>query len=313
MDYVLSVEGYEINHIATNLNWSSNKHTLGQSLSFEMPFDETNGLLPKAFIKMGDKVTLRYKSKIIFFGVVVDESRNGRAPIKYTCFDLAFYLNKNELTIQFRDQMANKALEDICGKYNIKCKITNIPVKIKKIYLGKLVSEIIKDILTLAEQSTGKKYRFEMQGDTFVVFPWLDMKVKVNAQWISNPQLNRSIENMKNSIQVVSNDEKKVKIFGEAKDAANIAKYGLLTKVEAIDDKEKAKAQQVAKNLLKELNKIQESGSVALLGNYEARVGRLITLDEPITGLKGDYFITDAQHTISNGIHLMTLSLEVSE
>lgn len=312
MDYTLSVEGYDINHIAINLNWSNNKDTLGQTLSFEIPFDETGSLLPKPFIDPGDKVTLRYKSKIIFFGIVEDESRNGRAPIKYTCFDLAFYLNKSEITIQFRDQMAHTALEDICKRYDIKCKITSIPVKIKQIYNGKIVSEVIKDILNIAEQKTGKKYRFEMQGDTFVVFHWRDMHVKVNVQWISNPQRNRSIGNMRNKVQVVASDEKKIKTFAEAKDEGSIKKYGLLTKVETIDEKEKAKAQQVANNLLKELNRIQETGSVALLGNYEARAGRLLTLNEPVTGLIGDYFITDAQHSISNGIHLMTLSLEVA-
>lgn len=312
MDYVLSVEGYEVNHIATNLSWSSNKDTLGQTLSFEMPFDENGALFPEAFVNPGDKVTLRYKSKVIFFGITVDEGMSGRAPGKYTCFDFAFYLNKNDITIQFRNQMAHTALEDICKKFGIKCKIANIPVKIKKIYIGKLVSEVIKDILTIAEQKTGKKYRFEMQGDTFVVFHWRDMHIRVNAQWISNPQRNRSIENMKNSVQVVSGDEKKMKVYAEVKDNANIAKYGLLTKVQTIDEKEKSTAQQVANNLLKELNKIQETGAVSLLGNHEARAGRLLTLNEPVTGLVGDYFITDAQHTISNGIHLMTLSLEVA-
>lgn len=311
MDYILSVEGKEVNHIATNLSWSSNKDTLGQTLSFEMPFDEQGELLPDAFVNPGDKVTLRYKSKVIFLGVVENENRNGRAPIKYTCFDLGFYLNKNDITIQFRDQLANKALEDICKKFGIKSNIASIPVKIKQIYNGKVVSEVIKDILKIAEQKTGKKYRFEMDGDTFVVFHWRDMHVKANVEWISNPQRNRSMGDMRNNIQVVASDEKKVKVFAEAKDENNIKKYGLLTKVETIDEKEKAKAQQVANNLLKELNRIQENGSVQLLGNSEARAGRLLTLNEPVTGLIGDYFITDAQHSISNGIHLMTLNLEV--
>lgn len=312
MDYILSVGGKEINHIATNLSWSSNKDTLGQTLSFEMPFDETGVSIPKPFINLGDKVTLRYKSKIIFFGIVEDEGRNGRAPIKYTCFDLGFYLNKNDITIQFRDQSANKALEDICKKFGIKTKIASIPAKIKKIYNGKVVSEVIKDILTIAGQKTGKNYRFEMDGDTFVVFHWRDIHVKVNVEWISNPQRNRSMGDMRNSVQVIAGDEKKVKVLAEAKDNGNIKKYGLLTKVETIDEKEKSKAQQVANNLLKELNRIQVSGSVQLLGNYEARAGRLLTLNEPITGLVGNYFITDAQHSINNGIHLMTLSLEVA-
>lgn len=312
MDYILSVEGYELNHIAANLSWSSNADTLGQSLNFEMPFDETGSLLPKAFIKVGDKVTLKYRSQVIFFGIVEGEDANGRQPRKYTCFDLAFYLNKSSMTIQFNNKPASECLKEICSKFNIKTTITSIPTKIKKIYKSQTVSEIIKDILLISEQKSGKKYRFEMRGDTFTVFVWRDLKINVAMEWLHNPQRSLSIGDMKNSIEIVSGDEKKTKIVATVRDAVSIRKYGLLQHSESIDDKEKAKAKQVANNLLKELNKVQQSGSVSLLGNHEARAGRLITLNEPVTGLIGDYYIKDAQHSISNGIHLMTLGLEVA-
>lgn len=312
MDYILSVEGYEMNHIAANLSWSSNADTLGQSLNFEMPFDESGSLLPKAFIKVGDKVTLKYRSQVIFFGIVEGEDANGRQPRKYTCFDLAFYLNKSSMTIQFNNKPASECLKEICSKFNIKTTITSIPTKIKKIYKSQTVSEIIKDILLISEQKSGKKYRFEMRGDTFTVFVWRDLKINVAMEWLHNPQRSLSIGEMKNSVEIVSGDEKKTKIVATVQDTASIRKYGLLQHSESIDDKEKAKAKQVANNLLKELNKVQQSGSVSLLGNHEARAGRLITLNEPITGLIGDYYIKDAQHSISNGIHLMTLGLEVA-
>ena len=311
MDYTLSVEGYAVNHIASNLAWSSNTDTLGQSLSFEMPFDETGGLLPKPFVELGDKVTLHYKSKIIFFGIVEGEEASGITPRKYNCFDLAFYLNKSTLTIQFNNKPADDCINEICKKFGIKCAVTSIPTKIKKIYKSETVSEILKDILTIAEKQNGKRYRFEMRGDTLTVFAWKDIYVEANIEWISNPQRSQSIGSMKNSVEIVSGDEKKIKVMASVKDNSSIKKYGLLHHSESIDDKEKSKAKQVANNLLKELNKTQESGSVQLLGNYEARAGRLIKLNEPITGLKGDYYIKDANHSISNGIHLMTLGLEV--
>lgn len=311
MDYILSVEGYELNHIAANLSWSSNADTLGQSLNFEMPFNETGALLPQAFIKVGDKVSLRYKSQVIFFGIVEGEDINGRSPRKYTCFDLAFYLNKSSITIQFNGKAASECLSELCSRFNIKANITSIPTKIKKIYKSQAVSEIIKDILLISEQQSGKRYRFEMRGDTFTVFVWRDLKVNVVMDSLHNPQRSLSIGEMKNSIEIVSGDEKKTKVVASVRDTSSISKYGLLQHSESIDDKQKSKAQQVANNLLKEMNKIQQSGSVSLLGNHEARAGRLITLNEPVTGLIGDYYIKDAQHSISNGIHFMTLGLEV--
>lgn len=311
MDFILSVEAYELNHIATNLSWSSNAETLGQSLNFEMPFDETGSLLPKAFIKVGDKVTLKYKSKVVFFGIVEGEQASGRSPRKYTCFDLAFYLNKSTMTIQFNGKSASECLKEICSRFNIKTTITPIPTKIKKIYKSQTVSDIIKDILLISEQKSGKRYRFEMRGDTFTVFVWRDLKVNVAMEWLHNPQRSLSIGEMKNSVEIVSGDEKKIKVVASVKDNASIKKYGLLHHSESIDDKEKSKAKQVANNLLKELNKIQENGSVSLLGHYEARAGRIISLEEKVTGLVGDYYIKDAQHSITNGVHLMTLGLEV--
>lgn len=310
MDYQLSVEGYKLNHIASNLEWSSNKDSLGQTLSFEMPFDETGGLLPKPFINPGDKVVLKYKSEIIFLGMVINEEANGRAPRKYNCLDLGFNL-KSKITAQFNSKRADEAIKQVLKRFNIKHTIANIPIEIKKIYKSTAVSDIISDILSIAESQTGNRYRFEMRGDTLVVFNWKDINVKANVQWIESPRRTRSIENMKNSIEIVADNEKSAKIIATAKDNSSIKKYGLLQESQTIGEKEIAKAKNVANKLLKQLNRIQESGGISLLGNHEAKAGRLITLNEPITGLSGDYFITSAQHTISNGIHLMNLGLEV--
>lgn len=312
MSYKLYANNVDITGLAGGLTWSSDVDTLGQSLSFSVPFDKDGALLPKAFINVGDKVALRYKSEDVFFGVVVDENRNGKSPIGITCFDLAFYLNENNITIQFNDITAKQAIEELCKKVGIKCNIAKIPIKIKNIYKSQVVSEILKDILKTCEEQSGIKYRFEMRSDTLVVFHWKDIKVNANVEWISNPTRKRSLSGMKNRIEIVSGDEKTTKVLAKVDDTRNISKYGLLTQSQTIDEKEEGKAKTVAANLLKELNKIQEEGSVALIGNYEARAGRLITLNEPVTGLQGDFLIKSASHTLNNGIHLMTLNLVVS-
>ena len=312
MSYKLYVNTVDITELAGGLSWSSDVDTLGQSLNFEMPFDVDGVLMPKPFINLGDKITLRYNKNIIFLGVVVDEDRNGRQPIKFSCFDLAFYLNKNMLTIQFNNMTATQAIQQLCNRVGIKSNIVNIPVNIKKIYKAKAVSEILKDILTIAEEQNGVKYRFEMRGDVLTVFQWKDIRVNANVEWISSPTRKLSIENMKNKIEITSGDEKTTKIVASASDNNSIKKYGLLTHAQTIDEKELGKARTVAANLLKEMNRIQEESSVSLIGNYEARAGRIITLSERITGMNGDYLIKSASHTFNNGIHLMNLNLEVS-
>ena len=307
-EYRLLLNGRNINHVASNLSWASNKDALGQELSFDVPFDDTKQItIVEA--KPGDKVSLFFKDQLIFFGMIIDFNANGRNARNAKCFDLAFYL-KSKVTIQFRKASATTAIQQLLSKFNIKTNITNIAVQITKIYRSQNVSDIIKDILDIAQKQTGNKYRFEMRGDMFVVFNWRDIKININTRWIENPQRNLSIENMKNSIEIVADNEKSTKVIASAKDDASIKYYGLLQESQTIDEKEMLKAQNVAENLLKEFNRIQESGSASFLGNYEARAGRIITLDEQITGLKGEYSIASAQHNISNGIHLMSLSLE---
>lgn len=312
MSYRLYANAVDITHLAGGLTWSSDVDTLGQSLEFELPFDVDGVLMPKQFVHVGDKITLRYDNNIIFLGIVIDEDRNGRQPIKYSCFDLAFYLNKNMLTIQFNNMTATQAIQQLCNRVGIKSNITNIPVNIKKIYKAQTVSDILKDILTIAEEQNGIKYRFEMRGDVLAVYQWKDIRVNANVEWISNPTRKLSIENMKNRIEITSGDEKTTKIVASVSDDNNIRKYGLLTHAQTIDEKELRKARTVAANLLKEMNRIQEDNSVSLIGNYEARAGRIITLNERITGMNGDYLIKSASHTYNNGIHLMNLNLEVS-
>lgn len=309
-EFKLFVNGMGINGLAGNIEWSSNKDTLGCSLSFEVPFDDEGNSFPERFIKVGDKVTLRHGSNVEFFGIIVDEAINGRNPVKYTAFDLAFYLNKSEMTIQFNKQPISKCIEQICKKYNIRCEVVSISTPITKIYKGEVASEIIKDLLKTAELKTGTRYRFEMKADRFNVFKWVEMKNEVYTHWIESPTRNTSIADMKNSILVVADGEKISKPSATASDESNIAKYGLLTKVETISDKEKRSAQVVANNLLKQLNKVQATGGAKFVGDRNVRAGRLFKLNESVTGWSGDVLITDAKHSIANGIHIMQLSWE---
>lgn len=308
----LYVNYIDVTTLAGDIQWSSDVDTLAQSLTFSLPFDKDGLHFPRPFIEVGHTVRLRHESgQDIFFGIVVDENRSGRGPITYNCFDFAFYLNENKTTIQFNNLSAKQAIEKLCDKFNIRYNVANLNVKIDKIYKSQTVSEIIKDILKICSEQTGIRYRFEMRIDTLVVFHWKDIRIDTNVEWISNPNRKVSLSGLKNRIEVVSDNEKAIRAFGSAQDSASIAKYGLLTESHVISEKEISKAQQVANNLLRELNKLQEDNSLSLIGDYRVRAGRLIAINEPITGIVGEFLIKSARHTYNNGIHLMDLGLVV--
>jgi hypothetical protein len=301
---------FDITDLVGGLTWSDSIDTLGMQMDFDLAFSDMPQF-PKNVLSVGDIVLLNNGTKEIFRGIAVAEERQGRSSRHFTCFDFAFYLNKSKTIIQFNKVKASEAIQKLLQKFNVKSNITNIPTIIKKIYKEDVVSDIIKDILDQATKQTGHKYRMEMRAGTLVIERQSNLMVTAEVNAISNPTRKLSIEEMKNSILIVSGDENSTKIFTEVKDQRNISKYGLLQEIQSIDKKDKAQAKNIANNLLKELNKIFEENSIELLGNDNVRAGRVLNLNEKVTGMVGNYLITSCTHTINQGIHKMSLNLGV--
>jgi hypothetical protein len=190
--------------------------------------------------------------------------------------------------------------------------------KVDKIFNNKKVSDIIKEIIEMVEQEQGQKYLMEMRQGKLHIERQSDLIVKGTFQLaenlsehnvtaaISNPNRKRSISDMVNSIQVVSND----KLVLTKESSGLVSQYGKLQKVVTLDEKEKKSAQQVAQRELNNLAKTAEETSIELIGDDQVRAGRLLEIEEPVTGISGIFLIKDVAHTIRGGIHKMSLGLE---
>lgn len=295
----------------------SNKDELGEEISFDVAFNDVKHF-PKNPCDIGDMVILKNGEYEITRAIIVDESRNGRGPIGYTAFDYAFYLNKSNAIYQFRKMAADQCVRKILIDFGVPIgNIVSIPVSINKIFNDVVVSDIIREILEIAEQKLGVKYLMEMRQGKFYIERQNDLVIKASfilggkkydaTDAIMNPTRKRSIADMVNSIQIVGNNDK---LILTKSDNAMMTKYGKLQKVVKLDQKEKKSAAQIAQNELNELSKITEEIGIELLGDDQVRAGRLFELVEPVTGIKGRYLINDVDHTISGGIHTMKLGLE---
>lgn len=300
------------------ISWRSNIDELGDELSFNIAFNDTN-FFPNNPCDIGDMVVLKNEEYEITRAIIVDEQKNGRSPISYTAFDFAFYLNKSSAVYQFNKMPADQCIKKILENFGIPIgTIVSMPVPITKIFPDDKVSDIIKEIITITEQKLGIKYLMEMRQGKLCIEKQNDLTVKANfilggksynaTDAIMNPSRKRSISDMVNSIQVVGNNDKLVLIQD---DDSMIKKYGKISKVITLDQKEKISAKEVAMNELKQFSKVAEEISIELIGDDRVRAGRLFDVVEPITGIKGTYLINDASHSIENGIHKMSLGLEV--
>ncbi|MEH7389658.1 XkdQ/YqbQ family protein [Bacillus sp. JJ1474] len=308
-------QAIDITPIVGSISWSDDVDTLGQQLTFNTAYNDTR-YFPQVSIEPGDTILLKNKNEI-FRGTMVTEQRNGQFERVFTCFDPAFYLNKSKEIFQCNKVRADVAIKQLCNMFNVPIgNVVSIPAVIKKIFNGE-ISAIIKEILEIAENTLGIKYRFEMRsGKLFIekqtalivkgTFTLAGIEYDLNES-ISNPSRKRSIEEMKNSIKIINND----KVVTTVRDEGLISKYGLLQEVHSVNDDEKSKAKNIANNILKELGKVLEENSLDMLGNDEVRAGRLIEINEPKTGMSGRCLIKSVNHTLDKGIHRMSLQLRV--
>lgn len=315
------------NHIQTDISpligdisWKDSTDTLGIQLDFNIANSDTDNM-PKNPVDLGHMILLNGKNNEIFRGFPITESRQGRSAISYNCFDYGFYLNKSKEIYQFKNIRADAAIKQMCSDFNIPVgDIISIPTIITKIYYDKEISSIIKDILETASNSLGIKYRMEFREGKFYIQKYTDIIIKATfdldgsiqniTDFISNPTRSRSIEEMRNSIKIYTGNEESIKVVATAKNQTLINAYGLLQEVQSIDDIDIAKAKNVADNLLSDLAKIFEDNSIELPGSDEVRSGRILEVNERLTGMSGQYLIKDCTHTIKNGIHKMQLGLK---
>ena len=284
--YKLITGNSDIMYSSNSVSWQSDVDTLGSQITFESMKDLFEGAVVSLF---SDKREL-IRSVII-------KKNWSRWIWNYTTQDYSRYL-KNKVIMQFNNITASNAIKSMLNQAYIIGNVVNIPTKINKIYKNKTIAEIIDDILDQAKQDQGIEYFKEIEGNILYVRKLQDMKI--NPTIILPKEINpeSSIENMKNKIQVVSNNEKNNSVIATAEDTYR---------------RDIAKAQNIANNALLENNKIVRSCNIddihVINGGEDIKANRLIYLNAG-SRLCGFYKIKSATHTLSNGIHKVNLTIE---
>jgi hypothetical protein len=312
-----------ITPLVGSISWRSNINELGEQLDFDIAFNDAR-YFPKSPVDIGSLIILKNENKEVNRTIVVKENIPGRSPRTYNCFDFAFYLNKSKDTYQFNKTNSSTAINEVLKRAGIAVGRVSIPnISVTQIYQDKAHSEVLKDILDLIEKETGVKCRMEMRLNKIYIEKQKDLiinpKFKLASNIapglcvdaISNLNRSRSIEEMKNSIKIISTDDKKVQVITSVKNDNLIKQYGLLQEVVNVNKEDLAQAKNIANNMLKGLGKVFEENSITVPGNDEIRAGRILEIEEPITGMKGKYLIESAQHTVRNGIHMCNVGLGV--
>jgi hypothetical protein len=318
--YKLIVENQDIMSYCNNIAWNNDSQTLGTQLNFDSI---------KEFVT-GSAVSLWNDSLEIVRGVAIKPTEK-RWSYGYVCQDYSFYL-KNKITIQFNGMCASDAIDSLLGSAYIIGDIVPIPTLISKIYKEKTLSEIIEDILTISEADQAVTYFKEIEGNILYIRKLEDMIITPNILLPKEINIEKSMENMKNRIEIVSNVSSKTSIAKTSKKTGNITTsvktskesitavaedttnqpfYGVLTDQQTVKDENTAQAQNIANYQLSILNKIEYQATfevVAVEGGDTIKANRMIYLKAG-QKLDGYYKIKSANHTLTKGIHKVNICI----
>lgn len=305
------------------ISWRDNIETLGMEVNFDIPrnFDDKH-MKRYDIVDVGDGILFTNMNNEIFRGIVttIDFSRYSK---KITAHDYAYYFNKSKTIIQFNKMSGSSAIKKLCKENNVPIgSIENMNVKITEIYNNQSISDIIKDIINKQKDHNGGEYRMEMRKGKLYVFKANNKKIKPTFKPARNigsfdptkapSEISRTdtMDGMLTKVKVVLEEDKKYKVLATEVDTKNLKKYGLFQEVISINKDESKNAKKIAKQKLKDHKGIQQTISISMLGDDKVRSGRVLALNNEIFGLKGDYLITDCQHSYVNGHRRMQLEVK---
>lgn len=122
-------------------------------------------------------------------------------------------------------------------------------------------------------------------------------------------KVTHSFQELKNRVIYTDNNEKSLKrVFRESADS--IRTYGLLTNIETVDTKKTNNLDKLAQDKLNELNRVNDTITLSMLGDFNVRKGVVIPLTINQYGLNGTYLIKKVTHTIDNQKEVVNFEIE---
>ncbi len=316
-------EKKDITKVCNNLKWKEDSDSHTMELTFNVP-DTNERYIEHYKIEAGDRIQLLYNKKVKYCFIVttVDRQYPNR---NITAKDFCFYIEKNDVVIQFSGISVKKACEKLCNQLGITIdEICEMPASVNEVYIDS-AENILEALLEKQRLSNGNYYSYEMNGSKLRIYKLSNSaeryvyKPAINVAEIDVTEIHtkaeykHSIEDMKNSVKAIVKSKTEGNmpaIEYTITDSDNVARYGKLqTKIEVNAD-EQLEIEVQAKNELNDKNKLKREISCEMLGAINARANRVMDFVDEYTGIDALMRITDVEHTYQGGIYKMNVSLK---
>jgi hypothetical protein len=290
-----------------SVTWKGTENQASREIDFTIASNPYDVNFQNITINLGDIVHLFDDTTQLFVGVVTNRERSAEiGTASFTAKDFLHYLLRSSTSKVFNKKTPEAITKNLLKEIGAnEGNIARTKYKIKKaIYQDTCIYDIIIGAYRKASASTGQNYMLTMDGSKVnVIVKGEDSGVTLDADKdITAATYNDTTDNMINKVLIYNKDG--TKKSGKVQNANNVKNFGIYqttyTKEEGVNAKKAAK---------KLLVGVTEEASVEAVGNVKAVAGKLIVIHDSATGLSGNFYITQDEHTFQNGVHTMSLSL----
>jgi len=246
----------------------------------------------------------------IIFSYDIDSAGSGTL----IAHDENVYLTKNADTRKFSGMTAAAIVRDLCKSFGIPTgTITDTGYVIPRALFREAdIWAMVSACLSETRKQNGRKFRVWAGNGTLN----LSEKKDTVVRWMLEDGVNilhasraRSIEDTRTAVKVIGGDDEKP-ITASEKSPGLIAKYGTMQHVERADmSLNQSQIDQLAKQRIVELAKVDEEVTVEALGITDVIAGVAVYAFEGMTEIVGGYYVVADSHTFADGVHRMEVTL----
>ena len=275
---------------------------------------------PALNLAPGDKIRIVNHGNTVFSGVIVTVTLDGTV----TAYDRGWYLNKSEIILQVNNLAADQVIRQASAKAGVSvASVCSLPTKITQLWTGKTPADIFDEVLETAEAETGKNYYYYVAERGLVVAPLPTSAIKAmhrpaenlpgfDITWaLGEVSGEDSIEDTYNAVVIAAENDGRAYRGAQASNAASIARYGFLQKVETVTENPGTAALgQRVRNLLASTDRVGRKRQISeIWGCDEVRSGVVLDFNSPAFGISGRHRVTSVTHQYGGAGHVMSLEI----
>ncbi|WP_141500973.1 XkdQ/YqbQ family protein [Paenibacillus luteus] len=314
---VLYNNEYYIDEIVQDVEWSGDVKQAYRTLTVSL-LNTNDGSGTLLNFEIGRELRFISDGAELFRGVIFRREIDQSGAMTLVAYDENVYLTKNEDTKKFTKVTASQIVRQLCTEFGINVgTIADTKYVIPKLILRDMTLwNMITTALTVTRKQTGRRYFVYASQGRLHLAERKDRKAAYLLESSSNlltASYSQSIEDLRNQVRVIGGKEK-APVIAVASDSASAARYGTMQHLENADtDATSAEVRQLAAQLLKELNVIDDEATVTALGYGDTFAGVSVYVYDAMTAIVGNYYVSSDSHSYTNGNHTMSLTLSATD